>query len=43
MGTRGDTTDAAVVVYRPSYMYVHMCRHMSRCEYMYVGIYVSVL
>ena len=36
-----DTIDAGVVEYRLSYMYVHMCRHMSSCECTYVCMYRS--
>ena len=28
-----DTIDAGVVVYRLSYMYMHVCRHVSTCMY----------
>ena len=31
--------DSGEVIYRLSYMYVPMCRHMSGCEYTYVGTY----
>ena len=38
-----NTIDAGVGVYRVNYTYVHMCKHMSTCEYMYVYImYVRV-
>ena len=29
-----DTIDIDVVVYKLSYRYVHMCRHINWCEYM---------
>ena len=37
-----DTISAGVVVGRLNDMYVHMCWHISRCEYMYVFMYVPV-
>ena len=37
-----DTIFAGVVVYRLSYIYVHMCRYISRREYIYVCTYSCI-